>query len=375
MGKMGFMHLATRAAGLVAILAVGIGVVGKTAPHLFMSVPNVGFILWAMTGNPMPPYFSPAAWQNGEHQSWLKDGDLVVSAGAKSGTTWMLFCTHQIRTKGSDAFNFTDVSLSTPWPDFIQTPGSSWTEQKPRMTSTVLKDGSAMKDYWDHKDYPFRIFKSHYGTADLPVAARPAVKFLAMTRAGPDVVASMVPFFDSHTEEFRAMMGGFPPPGTGDNQKDTAARIADLTPGGMLGEMYFAYVKEWWAMRERKQSNVLFLHYADAKKDIAAVVTQIAQFVGITLTPPEHAKVVERCGFPFMKKHTHMFTYSLPLNREAAADLRIMRNGAMTRKGTNGGGKVAMSPEQFSDWQKLEEEQFGSGSELLRWARNGGGSK
>ena len=49
---MGFMHLATRAAGLVAILAVGIGVVGKTAPHLFMSVPNVGFILWAMTGLP-----------------------------------------------------------------------------------------------------------------------------------------------------------------------------------------------------------------------------------------------------------------------------------------------------------------------------------
>ena len=57
------MHLATRAAGLVAILAVGIGIVGKTAPHLFLSVPNVGFILWAMTGNPMPPYFSPAAWQ------------------------------------------------------------------------------------------------------------------------------------------------------------------------------------------------------------------------------------------------------------------------------------------------------------------------
>ena len=68
----------------VGLLAVAIGGIGKFNPLLFLKI-NHGFILWAMTGNQMPPYIMNP-W---EEHGWLKDGDLVVSVGAKSGTTWM----------------------------------------------------------------------------------------------------------------------------------------------------------------------------------------------------------------------------------------------------------------------------------------------
>ena len=57
-------------------------------------------------------------------KTWVRDGDVVVATGAKSGTTWMLYCSHAISTKGdAENFPFTDVSYSTPWPDFVQVGG------------------------------------------------------------------------------------------------------------------------------------------------------------------------------------------------------------------------------------------------------------
>ncbi len=43
----------------------------------------------------------------------------MIAAGAKSGTTWMLYCAHQVRIKGSDSeeLSFIDVNLNTPWPE------------------------------------------------------------------------------------------------------------------------------------------------------------------------------------------------------------------------------------------------------------------
>ena len=110
------MGIFKKLTAVVALVAITIGTVKQLKPELFFMVPEVGFILWAITGGTMPPYFSTDAWQPAEMRTWIKDNDLVVATGAKSGTTWMLFCTHQIRTKGSDEIDFRDVSISTPWP-------------------------------------------------------------------------------------------------------------------------------------------------------------------------------------------------------------------------------------------------------------------
>ena len=293
----------------------------------------------------LPPYFSEDAWEPSEMKTWIKDGDLVVATAAKSGTTWMLFCTHQIRTKGSDDVEYRDVSYSTPWPDCIQKPGNTWAMQKEMLNTTVLADGKKLVDYWNHPNFPFRIFKSHYTPTTIKVKEFPKVKFLSMVRNGLDVVSSLVPFFRAHSDEFRTMWGGFPPSSPDDVEADRAARIAEVLPGGTLGGVYFNYAKEWWPYRN--EPNVLMLHYADAVKDLGGTIAKLADFLDVKLSSEEKAKVTEKCGMPYMKRNTHMFNYALPLNPEYnAQDKRIMVSGSLTRKGGLGEGKAIFTDDQ-----------------------------
>jgi len=355
---------------LVALLAIAVGTVKQTKPELFFKVPHVGFILWAMTGGNMPPYFSWDAWQPEEMKTWIKDGDLVVATAAKSGTTWMLYCSHQIRTKGSDSIDYRDVSISTPWPDLVHKPGMTWAEQKPLFNTTVLADGTKLKDYWDNPSFPFRIWKSHGTPKNIPVKEFPKVKFMAMARNGLDVVNSLIPFFDQHSDEWREQWGGFPPKGSGDIVKDREARVNDVLPGGLLTNLYFEYLNEWWPLRN--EPNVLFLHYADAVKDLSGTVKKIADFVGVSLSSAEHKVVVEKCGMKHMKSVTHMFTYAVPFNKDFNdRDARIMTKGAMTRKGGIGEGKTTFSEEQIAKWTTAEEKMFVEPG-MLKWAREGG---
>jgi hypothetical protein len=206
----------------ILAVAIGIGTIAKYKPELFFKIPHYGFIVWAMSGGAMPPFFMRGPFEEGK-TDWLKDGDVVVSVAAKSGTTWMLFYSHQIRVKGNDEeFPYRDVSLSIPWPEFVQTPGDNWEIQKEKLNTTILPDGTLVKNYWDHPSYPFRVFKSHNhaesfgsligGLDDRDKSRKKKnIRFLAMARHGLDQVASMTPFLVSQSDEFRKLWGGFAP--------------------------------------------------------------------------------------------------------------------------------------------------------------------
>lgn len=358
----------TAAAG--AFLAITLGCTAKFAPHLFFKVPNIGFILYAITGgSPIPPYIVQGPFLEGS-KGWLKKNDVVVSVGVKAGTTWMLYCSHQIRVKGDEEKHpFIDVMLNTPWPELIQTPGDDWEIQREKMNNTVLPDGSKVKDYWDHDDYPFRIFKSHEEPESFgDLIGGDKVKFLAMSRNGLDVVSSAVPFFDKHHDKFRQLWGNFPPSRTGSIQEEATTRLKQMLPGGLFSSWYFDYVNAWWKARNEK--NVLLLHFSDAKKDLEGTVKKMARFYGVQLNGKQLKTVVEKCGFPHMKKQTHLMNYQLPLNPNFNAT--IMTNGAMTRKGTIGDGNAVFTTEERKEWLKAEEETFGDDPAKLRWAREGG---
>jgi hypothetical protein len=372
-------------AGYAALfLAILLGLIGRLAPTLLLRIPTYGWIFWMATGNPVPPYLVLDAWKGDEHRSWLRDGDLVVAAGGKSGTTWMLYCAHQIRVKGSDDVEYGDISLSSPWPELIQRPGATWEQHKAELNTTITRClgysfrscNMPLRLYWD-KPYTFRVWKSHATPRAtggvLPVRERPKVRFLAMARNGLDVVASLVPFFNQHTEEFRTMWGGFPPASSGDPAKDAATRLDDLLPGGMMADAYWKYVKQWWPMRD--EPNVLLLHYSDVKRDLAGAVSRIASWLGVELTDDERAKVVEKCGITHMKAHPERFVYELPLNPEYGSPgiNGVMHPGSMTRKGVDGDGRVTFSAEQAARWAAAEETEFAD-AELREWARRGRGS-
>jgi len=373
---MGALETVKSAGKYVLYFAITIGVIGKVRPTLFLKLP-MGFIPWAITGNIMPPYFDPTPFGADEFGTWAKDGDLIAAVGAKSGTNWMLYTTHQIRTKaaGNVETDYTDILLDTPWVGFNMLPGQRWGDTlltsgiKTLMNTTVLPDGTKVKDYWDKPSHAFRIFKSHFTPEVLPIKAYPKVKFLAMARNGMDVVSSFYPFFAGHRPAFKGVWGGFPP-----TYGSPMECLQDFLPGGTLDILYFGYVKEWWPWRH--EPNVLLLHYADAKKDLGAVVSKLAKFTGVHLLPWQSAKVRARANIKQMKKIAHKFDYT----QWAGDGTKIMCgkdgcpgvDGALIRTGKLGGGKEFFTPEMAALWEAAVEKEFGSDPELKRWAAEGG---
>mmetsp|Transcript_9976 Transcript_9976/g.29538 ORF Transcript_9976/g.29538 Transcript_9976/m.29538 type:complete len:392 (-) Transcript_9976:308-1483(-) len=375
-GEGRFASFAKKGAVLAGLLAATVGVVGKSHPALFMSLPfPLSVILWSATGGEVPPYFSRDAWAEDEIKTWTRPGDVIVATAAKAGTHWMLYCSHQIRTRGSDDADelFDEINHATPWMDLVHAPGQTWAEQKAGYNETVLSDGTQYKDRWDHPRYPFRVFKSHYAPPIMPVKSNPQLKFLSMARDGLDVTNSLVPFFSDHNENFRRMWGGFPPDSTGDLKIDAEARMQEILPGGLLDHLYFGYVKDWWPLRN--EPNVLFLHYNDAKRDLTGTVRKMAKFMEVELSRSELNTVVGRCEMAHMKKLSHMFQTKIPLNGDPSFDHEkegIMKLGKVIRKGVVGGHKETFTEEQIDRFRKVEEEQFGSTSGMLEWARSGG---
>lgn len=374
---------------LVATTAILVGLIAHN-PLLVFKIPHVGFIFHAVSGGTMPPYFGNDMFHD-EKNDWLRPDDVVVSVGAKSGTTWMLYCGHQIRSKGDDAkFPFHDLMYNTPWMEMTQQPGETWEERRSfyEDESTLVFDPNSeeeeptinLKNAWDNPEYPFRIFKSHYTPEtfgkDLiggPGAKKRGVKFLAMARNGLDQIASAAPFFDRHNQGFRDMWGGFPPAdgGSGDAKKDAILkeRFDQMMPDGMFGSWYFGYINEWWGYKD--EPNVLLLHYSDAKRDLPGTVSKLASFYGVELTEEEKDTVVEKCSFEYMKANTHLFNYHLPMV-DKGRDLEIMTNGSMTRKAQVGEGKTVFPWEAKAIWAAAEEKEFGDDPVKLKWARSGG---
>eukprot|EP00957_Ditylum_brightwellii_P200844 15309420-Ditylum_brightwellii.AAC.1 len=102
----------------------------------------------------------------------------------------------------------------------------------------------------------------------------------------------------------------------------------------------------------------------------------MANFYDVQLSQSELDTVVERCGFPHMKTIAHKFDYKIPFNNDAFFDNEndaIMKRGTLVYKGGLGTHKATFTEEQIQRWSKAEEEEFGADSELLQWARNGGG--
>jgi hypothetical protein len=375
---------------VIAVIAIAAGTF-KYCPHLVFSLPN-GFILHAISGGDMPPFFDATPYALGSRNAknnWLKPNDVIVSTAAKSGTTWMLFCSHQVRVRGDDeTYPYVDTMLSTPWPELIQVPGETWEERLEKMNDTILPNGETLRRYWDHPDYKFRIFKSHFtpdkfgdliggGGGDDSGDGDAKVKFLAMARNGLDQVTSAVPFFDKHEEGFRKIWGSFPPEDGGSSssgekrRKVASERLNQMLPGNVFGGWHFDYVNKWWKVKDEK--NVLLLHYSDAKKDLRGTVLKLADFYNIRLNEEETDKVAEKCSFDYMKKNGDMFLYSLPLH--PTYNGRIMQSGSMTRKGAIGDGQELFSEEEKEMWSKAEEEQFGDDINKLNWARSGEASQ
>jgi len=363
-------------------------------PALCFNIPEIGWLIHTlMTGKPLPPYVDTTeVYREGEMKSWTRDGDVIVSTLAKAGTTWMLYICHLIRTKGDkyEKYGSFEVNLHTPWPTFRHHPRQTWADLKEMLNNTVLDEGIKVKDLWDHEDYLFRVFKAHEAPvsrkqgqkklssplAVLPVPSDlPNVKFLAMVRDTPDVLASFFPFTASHTPDFRRIWGGCPFPFSSTRQMldllFNPPKLLEPDRSRVLGWQFLEYARLW--IEYEKEPNVLLLHYNDALKDLRLTVEKISSFLNVSLTNDQIQLIVEKASFDNMMKLTDAFNYRVwgyPSHNKGRTTAVIP--GKQLRKGVKGDGKNLFSQEELKEIRGYQEEFYGEDKRLLQWVREGG---
>lgn len=362
---------------VVAAFAAAIGLVGRFQPTLFFKLP-MGFIPWAITGHYVPPFMDNGFFKADNFREFARDGDVIAAVGAKSGTTWMCYCADAIRRKGvmedeaKGLLPYTDIMYTTPWLEAAQIPGETWAERAEKYKNHVFEDGTRLRDYWDNKNYPFRVFKSHFtpdsATYDpygntLPITAYPKVKYVSVVRNGRDMAKSWYYFPGRHAEDFKRTWGDFPPPYP-EGRPGYEAAMKDLMPGGNVYTLYFPYVRAWWEVRG--EPNVLLLHYSDLVKGGLKTIDTLAAFYGVELSASERAAVGTMCSKAHMTEHQRAFDYKLAFNPDLESFMKPMQfiNTADT-------SAYEVSDEALAAWDAACVAEFPD-EKLLDWAANGG---
>ena len=109
-----------------------------------------------------------------------------------------------------------------------------------------------------------------------------------------------------------------------------------MSDGIMIGGPWAASTAGYWAQRHRP--NVLIVSFKSMKRDLKGTVRKVAQFLDIE-APEELIDVVaEKSSFAYMKGIDHKFRMGkvIPWHAE----------GAMMRKGTQGGSSELLSRER-----------------------------
>jgi aryl sulfotransferase len=71
-------------------------------------------------------------------------------------------------------------------------------------------------------------------------------------------------------------------------------------PDGLPLHSYFGFQRTWWQLRNRP--NVLLLHYADLKGDLAGMMRRVAAFLGIEVSDMVWPELIEAAGFQAMRR-------------------------------------------------------------------------
>lgn len=218
----------------------------------------------------------------------FRHDDIIIATYAKSGTTWMQQIIAQLLFAGDPEIAVADIS---PWLDLRVPPK----EVKLPMVEAQV-----------HR----RFLKTH-----LPVDAliySPAAKYIYIGRDGRDVVWSM---YNHHVnanalwyEALNDTPGRVGPP-IGPPPDDIQQYWRDwMERDGHPFWSYWDNIRSWWVIRELP--NILFVHFADLKRDMPGEMRRIASFLQIPVDEARWPIMVEHCSFDWMKANA---TKSVPL--------------------------------------------------------------
>jgi len=221
--------------------------------------------------------------------------DVLVCSGFKSGTNWTMQIAVQIAHRGHAEFEH--IHDLVPWPEL------------PERALFAID----VKNERPRNDSPtgLRVIKTHLPIGDIPYVD--SARYLCVVRDPKDVFVSSYFFIGS-------IAGPFMP--------SLRTWLDIFTSSAALEGGWGEHLDSFWQIHDR--DNVLFLTFEEMKKDLSGAVDRIAKFMGVELTPDEHAAVVERSSFNYMKQIGHKFD---PIG---IGPPWARPKGAMVRRGQHG---------------------------------------
>lgn len=225
----------------------------------------------------------------------VRPDDIVIATYPKCGTTWTQRIVDLLVFQNPDPRPIMDTAV--------------WLDS--RIFAEAEEDRATLAAQ-THR----RFIKSHLPFDGLPIYD--TVKYIHVARDGRDAFLSWHNHVSGFTPETKMkvfsvvlndpllapMMAGGPPPETpADPQEYFQTWIAEAEdeprsgPGANLS--YFDFENTYWA--ERRRENLLFVHYADLKADLAGEMRRISDFLEID-TPADRLPVLaQAAGFDAMK--------------------------------------------------------------------------
>jgi aryl sulfotransferase len=271
-------------------------------------------------------FFDSTVWNDFE----FRLGDIVIASYAKSGTTWLQQIVGQLIF---GARSDIDVATLSPWLDNRR--------QAPRETLALL-------EVQRHR----RFVKTH-----LPVDAltfSPKAKYLFVGRDGRDVVWSFYNHHANYNEDFYRRINSLPDPVAPPFQPPPDSIVEYfrdwLDRDGYPFWPFWEHVSSWW--RIRRLPNVLLVHYADLKWDLAGEIRRIAAFLKIPLDDELLARVMQRSSFAHMATNATQY---------APFKGRFWHGGAKTffHRGTNGRWRGVLGEDDCIRYEAMAEQRLG----------------
>jgi hypothetical protein len=230
--------------------------------------------------------------------------DVIVCSYFKAGTTWTLQIATQIAFRGQAEFD--NIHHAVPWPDVPMPPMAR--------LMIPLSDPSPAR----LSPTGLRVIKTHLKKEHVPFTRE--ARYIAVTRDPKDCAVSGYRFLQS------LALGPLMP---------TVKHWVEFGISPRFPDSWSTHVAAWWAARH--EPNVLFVTYEELKNDHAGMVSKIAKFMGVELTPAEHAAVVQQSTFAAMKAAEGRF--------EPGRVVPWGKESAMMRRGASGGSSELLTPE------------------------------
>jgi len=197
-----------------------------------------------------------------------------------------------------------------------------------------------------------RAFKSHLSWDRIHKGGR----YIVVYRDPIDAMVSLYRFFDGWFFETGSI---------------ALPAFAAYYLGRAEGHNYWDHTRSWW--RQRDRSDVLMFCFEHMKRDLAAVVDRVADFIDPDIDRPTREIATAQASFDFMKRHGAQFDdHLIRRTRDAACGLPPGGDSSKVRQGEAGQGALLVAPEIreafAARWNRTMAAEFGFSSydDLMR---------